>query len=243
MRREAKILVATLALGGAWAVGGRVPGWLEDVEAFRVREIDVRGARHLSPDRIREIMAVPAGATIWSDREPWAERIARHALVADVRIGRRLPGTLIVEVREREPVALVATPVLEPVDADGVVLPLDPSTTRLDLPVVTPTAAVAPRARLVPAETRRLIQEVVRLMEGDTAFLQRVSQVRRRPDGTLVARWAEPGVDFLMRPGTPAHRIRDGLLSLEHALAGDPEHRPDVVDLRFDDQVVVRRQE
>lgn len=243
MRSDAKILLATLALGGAWAVGGRMPGWLDDVDAFRVREIDVRGARHLGPDRIKEIMAVPAEATIWSDRDPWAERIARHALVADVRIGRRLPGTLVVDVREREPVALVATPVLEPVDAEGVVLPLDPSATRLDLPVVAPTDPVAPRARLVPRETRRLLQEVVRLMEGDTAFLQRVSEIHRRPDGTLVARWGEPRVDFLMRPGTPAHRIRDGLLSLEHAMAADPAHRPDVVDLRFDDQVVVRRQE
>lgn len=243
MRRESKIILVTLALGGAWAVGSRGPGWLDGVDAFRVRDIDVRGARHLGPDHIREMMAVPAEATIWSDRGPWLERISRHAMVADVRIGRRLPGTLIVEVREREPVALVPTPVLEAVDAEGVVLPIDPSTTRLDLPVIAPTVAVAPRARLVPAETRRLIQEVVRLMEGDTAFLQRVSEVSRRPDGTLVARWGEPRVDFLMRPGTPAHRIRDGLLSLEHAIARDPEHRPDVVDLRFDDQVVVRRQE
>lgn len=241
MRRDVRIILATVFLAGTWALSARVPGWLAEMETFRVRDVQVRGARYLAPGEVQSLMAVAPGATIWEDAGPWEDRVARHALVAGVRVRRRLPGTLVVEVVEREPVALVATPTLEPVDATGALLPIDPSSTRLDLPVVAASGVVARGARLVPADTRRLLDEVARLMEGDTAFLQMVSEIGWLDGSTLVARWSDPPVDFLLRPGTPVHRFREGLLTLAHAVSQDPAAPPAVVDLRFADQVVVRR--
>ena len=43
------------------------------------------------------------------------------------RVERRLPNRLRVEIEERRPVALAATPTLEPVDGEGVRLPIDPT--------------------------------------------------------------------------------------------------------------------
>lgn len=241
MRREARIILITLLLAGTWAAGTRVPEALASMQAFQVKKVDVRGAHHLAPDEVRRELALPEDATIWWDTGVWAERLRRHPLVADVRISRRLPATLVVEVRERVPVALVPTPVLEPVDAQGVRLPVDPAATRLDLPVVAPADPVAPRGRLVPAGTRRLLEEVARLMEGDTAFLRMVSEVAWHDSGALVARWSEPRVDILLHPGTSVHRFRQGLGALADALARVPDAPPTVVDLRYADQVVVRR--
>ena len=78
-------------------------------------------------------------------------------------------------------------------------------------------------------------------MEGDTDFLQKVSEIGWRDGSTLAVRWTGPEVTFLLRAGVPPHRFREGLQALDHAVAQDPSDPPTVVDLRFADQVVVRR--
>jgi hypothetical protein len=78
-------------------------------------------------------------------------------------------------------------------------------------------------------------------MEADTAFHQMLSVVSETPDHTVRARWSNPPVEFLLRPDTPPRRLREGLAALADALGRDPGHPPDVIDLRYADQVVVRR--
>lgn len=239
MRRDLRILLFTLAAGAAWGLGSRVPDALASMATFRIREVEVTGLRYLERARAVELLELGPDANLWSDGEGWTTALARHPLVARVELGRRFPGTLVVHVSERRPVALVPTPVLEPVDAGGVRLPVDPADVRLDLPVVVPDGPVAPGARLVPASARRLLTEVRRLAEADTAFLQRISEVTWRDDGALLARWSEPSVDFLLPPGAPVERFQEGLTVLADVLARGTV--PDEIDLRFADQVVVRR--
>jgi hypothetical protein len=56
----------------------------------------------------------------------------------------------------------------------------------------------------------------------------------------LVARWADPEVDFLLPYGLPQARLREGLIALADAIARAPGEMPIEIDLRFADQVVVR---
>jgi cell division septal protein FtsQ len=151
-----------------------------------------------------------------------------------------MPGTLVVSVVERRPVALVPTPTLEPVDAAGTLLPIDPAEHRLDLPVLDELLPPAPQSRLLPQRGRSLAAEVGRLVDVDAGFMQGVSEVSWRDDHTLVVRWGEPQVDFLLPPGAPSRRLREGLAVLGDALARDSNHAPKVIDLRYADQVVVR---
>jgi hypothetical protein len=53
--------------------------------------------------------------------------------------------------------------------------------------------------------------------------------------------WTDPPVDFLLQPATPPARLREGLGALADAAAKTPERLPTTIDLRFADQVVVRR--
>src|SRR5688572_11217487 len=70
------------------------------------------------------------------DTAPLAERVRLMPQVAHVEISRRLPGTLVVTLRENLPVALAPSPRgLEPVDSAGVVLPIDPAMEDIDLPI------------------------------------------------------------------------------------------------------------
>ncbi|HSM61854.1 MAG TPA: FtsQ-type POTRA domain-containing protein [Longimicrobiales bacterium] len=240
MRNQVRLMLATLLGAAAWAGVSRVVTAMADLSVFSVREVQVRGLAYADESEVVALLGLTPDATVWGDTEAWAGRIERHPLLVSATVRRRVPGTLIVEVEERRPVALATTPTLEPVDPTGVRLPVDPAETRLDLPVLASPDPV-PGSRLLPRRGRTLAAEVGRLMSADTAFLQRVSEVAWLDDNTVRARWTEPAVDFLFDLGTPPQRIREGLVVLADALARDPGRQPSVVDLRYADQVVVRR--
>src|SRR5690606_23603581 len=101
---------------------------------------------------------------------PIERRVRELALVEDVVVQRKLPGTLVVHLTERTPVAYVSTDSgLHAHDATGVFLPIDPLRTPLDVPVVvTPDTAVL-----------RILGE---LRAADPGLYRRLSDVRRVGD-------------------------------------------------------------
>jgi cell division septal protein FtsQ len=179
MRRDVRILIATAAFGALMAWGDRVHPALVDLELFRVEDVQVRGNRYLGQAEVVGLLGLAPETSVWSDKGVWHDRVASHPLVESVRVGRRLPDGLVITIAERTPIALGPTPTLEPMDAEGRRLPLDPAAFRLDLPVIH-TAQRPPRgSRHFPAEVRRLAAEVEHLMAADTSFLQLVSSVIR----------------------------------------------------------------
>ncbi len=241
MRRDIRILLATACLGAAIAWGGRIPAAVVAMEMFRVEDVEVRGLRYLEENEVEGLLALAPETSIWSDKAPWHERVAAHPLVKDVRVSRRLPDRLLVVVTERTPIALAPTPTLEAMDAEGRRLPLDPAEFRLDLPVIH-TARRPPRgSRHFPQDVRRLAAEVEHLMASDTAFLQLVSSVAWSGPGAVAVRWTDPEVEFLLPIHASPARLREGLGALEDAATRTRDGMPDVIDLRFADQVVVRR--
>jgi len=241
MRRDLRILLGTLACGGAMFVWDAWGDAFADLSTFEIRHVEVFGTHFVEHDEVIGLLALEPNTSIWSDREVWRERLERHPMIRTVEVSRRFPGGLRVSVVERRPVALAPTPTLEPIDVEGVRLPLDPSRYRLDLPILATTRAPADGSRLVPREVRALAGEVGRMMSADTAFLQRVSELGWRPDGSLRVSWTEPSVDFLLPAGAPAVRLREGLAALADAVGRRPTDPPEEIDLRFADQVVVRR--
>ena len=241
MRRELRILLATVLLGAAWTWGGRVPEALSVMEAFRVTEVEIRGVRYLTRSDVLEAIRVGPDTSVWGDLDSWAEALRAHPLVRTVEVERRIPNALVITIGERVPVALVSTPTVVPVDEEGILLPLDPAEHRLDLPLVDVGRAPAAGSRLLPGQARELVAEVARLMSIDTAFLQMVSEVRWGERRTIVARWIEPDVEFLLPLGVSQDRLREALNALAHAASKTSGEVPDVIALRGADLVVVRR--
>ena len=109
----------------AWGLT-RVPPLLAGMETFRVSETQVEGRRYLTQAQVVEIAGIPADASVWDDFDDWEDRLREHPVILEASVDRVLPGTLIVRIREREAVALVAMPTLEPVDREGRRLPRRP---------------------------------------------------------------------------------------------------------------------
>ncbi len=223
-------VVAGSSLAAAW-----LPDALAELEYFRATEFSVVGARIVDADEIIETAAVPSYASVFDAADSWERRLEQHPLIRRAQITRDLPATLIVTVEERVPVALVSNTLLDPVDRDGQVLPLDPSEHRMDLPLLRADLGVA---ELTTSQLRILAMEVERLTADDPSFMAAVSEITLDDKGDATA-VVEGNVRVRFRPPLSHRRLRDGLIVLEDAGRRRPDRQAAIVDLRYADQVVV----
>src|SRR5438093_1372460 len=83
------------------------PSVLRRLAMFRVRQIELVGVRNLAPDAVIAALRLGPRASVFGDTRLLADRVRGLAGVAEVRVVRRLPAVLSVELREVEPAALV----------------------------------------------------------------------------------------------------------------------------------------
>ncbi|MBT8397401.1 MAG: FtsQ-type POTRA domain-containing protein [Gemmatimonadetes bacterium] len=230
------VLALAVALGGAFS---RIPEALAEVEAFKLREVRLRGARFLTHEEAVAVLDLSPSASVWDDTKALEGRLEGHPLVKDVTVHRRFPHALLFRVVEREPVALFPNPTLEPVDEDGRILPIDPSVHKLDLPIMASAGREGPGS-LSPAGLRLLAGEISRLAKGDPEFHSKISDFALHPRGDMRASISDPPVTLHFRPGLPSRRIQAGLRVLTDARTRFEDGDVMDLDLRFDEQVVVR---
>ncbi len=228
-------MVGGVALATAW-----LPDALAELEFFRAREYRVAGTRLLEEKEVLAAAAISPFVSVFDDLTSIEQRLELHALVRHAKVTAELPATLVVTIEERTPVAFVVSPVLEPVDRDGTVLPLDPVEHHLDLPVLVRSGE---GAALSPSQLRILAAEVNRLAADDPTFLAAVSEmvIDDWGDATAVVATLVSG-DLLLRfrPPLSHQRLRDGLVVLEDAIRRRPDQGAAILDLRFEDQFLVR---
>jgi cell division protein FtsQ len=235
------LLLVGILMAAAW--GTRVAA--KKMAFFRVRAIEVRGARYLRPDEIVARLRVDTSASLWDDLEPLRRRMKADPQVSFVTIERKMPGTLIVTIAENLPVALISTPKgLLPFDSLGRQLPIDPARASLDLPVVATNDPI-------------LLKLVGAIRSAEPLLFARLEEVRRTGrreiELTLSRSPAEIGavsgdsapqspkvVRVLALTGLSVVRLAD-IFPVESDLARR-QARVEELDLRYRDQVIARLQ-
>jgi cell division protein FtsQ len=191
---------------------------------FRVHRIEIVGAHYVAPGDILSRLHVDTTQSVWSPTEPLAGRVMTHAEIEHVVVRRRLPGTLVVEVTERVPIALVpAASGFRVFDDKGRALPIDPSRVAVDAPVVS---------------------------QRDTAVLRFLGAMRSGMPGMYarVSSITPVGTDEMLieLKSHPVRAMKD--VSLERLTDIDPveadlerrQLRATEIDLRYRDQVIAR---
>jgi cell division protein FtsQ len=218
-RRIAAVLLLAAIVSPFWA-----RPLLSSMEFFRVRRIEVRDARFTPPAEIRRRLKIDTTFSIWNDLEPLKQRVAAHPQVSRVRISRRFPSTLVVSVEEHQPVALVPSKNgLQAYDAEGRALPLDPSRTPVDVPVM-------------PRADTALLRFLGQLQVVQRDLFARVNEVHRKGSDELVLDLVS--VSVRIRPDISVERLAQ-VSSVEAELA-QRQARPRELDFRFRDQVIAR---
>lgn len=176
LRRIGTAAGVVLALGAIGSAGWWGPRALSHLAFFRVRRVEIEGARYASPGEIVARLAIDTSASVWTDLGALTRRVATHPLVDGARVERRLPGVLRVVVHERVPVALVPNGprgALLVYDAAGTALPLAPGRVGgVDVPLATSAD---------PA----LLRVLGALRSGAPRMYARVLEVARAPRATL----------------------------------------------------------
>jgi cell division protein FtsQ len=201
------------------------PRALRHLAFFRVRKVEVNGLRYTPAGDVLARLRVDTTRSVWDPLAPLAERVMTHPQVESAYVSRKLPGTLVVDVVERRPVALVPIGAeLRAVDERGVTLPLDPSRTPVDAPVVT-----APRA----AGVYHLLGQMQR---EAPALYARISSVRPSGNSELLVQVDDLPVRTMT--SVTLARLSD-IEPVERDLARR-QLRAAELDLRYRDQVIAR---
>jgi cell division protein FtsQ len=220
-RRIAAVLILLLLVSPFWA-----RPILTKMDFFRVRRVEVRNARFTPVDEIHRRLRIDTTFSIWNNLDPLRDSVAGHPQLSGVRIARRFPSTLVVTVEEHQPVALVpGRNGLQAYDATGRSLPLDPSRTPVDVP-------------LVQRADTAIFRFLGQLQAVQRDLFARVNEVRREGRQELVLDLVT--VSVRLRPDIGVERLAQ-VSSVESVLVSR-QRRARELDFRFRDQVIARFQ-
>ncbi|HEX6645156.1 MAG TPA: FtsQ-type POTRA domain-containing protein [Gemmatimonadales bacterium] len=211
MKRRWRLLGgATIAAALWWGV----PSVARRMTFFEVRRIEFVGMRHLAPETAVAALALPERFNLFESLDSVEARAAAIPGVARATVSRRLPGTIVVELDELPPVALIhRRGRLVLMDSAGRVLPYDPRRNPSPLPVADgPDEAIGRLLRRVQVEDAGFFaridgagrdgRDVVLQMDGRRVLL--------RPDASFEEMRAVKAVaEDLAREGI-AYRELDG---------------------------------
>src|SRR4051794_30355200 len=126
-------IAALLLLGSPlWA-----PLLLRRMDFFRVRRLEIVGTHYIATSDIVARASVDTTRSVWDPTGPIAGRVQAHPGVQTVNVSRKLPGTIVITITERQPVALVSGPQgFRAYDARGTALPVDLTKGLVDAPVI-----------------------------------------------------------------------------------------------------------
>lgn len=218
------MLLAGAALIVALLVLAVAPHVLRHISFFQIRQVELVGVRYLTPNVVLDALALQPDQNLFDDLEVLEERASRVRGVVQVRVRRRLPGTLRVEVSERIPMAFAPGPDgFVTVDAWGKPLPYDPTVSGLDLPVVARADTVLLGALSAIRFASRELYESVDWVEADGSGV-----------------WFEVGDRRIRMRGGPLAGDVDAIIAVIEHLAGNGDGY-DELDARYDGWVVVRR--
>jgi cell division protein FtsQ len=202
------------------------PLLLRRMDFFRVRRLEIVGTHYIATSDIVARARVDTTRSVWDPPGPIAGRVKEHAGVETVDVTRKLPGTIVITITERQPVALVSGPQgFRAYDARGVMLPLDLTRGLVDAPV------------LARADTA-LLRLLGRMRDTLPDLYRRVSEVKRAGANELV-------IHLDAAPVRAASSVTLGELNQIQSVEADLARRAARItelDLRYSGQIIARLQ-
>jgi cell division septal protein FtsQ len=221
------------------AVAAGVLHWATTSPRFAVAAVEVRGASRVPVARILAAAGVASGANLWTiDGRAVVARIEGMPEIRRADLVREFPNRLTIVVEERRPFTLVHAGRLHWMDEDGRVLGEEVRAVTPEVPVISGLSeeelismrsAPGPKARAAIALIRALLR-------SGSALTAEISEIdMSRAEGPVL--YTVDGVE--VRLG--ADEWDERLARLEGVLAQVATEDVNGVDLRFKDQVVLKR--
>jgi len=215
--------------------------WKSDL---KVKRVTVEGNRIVETAEIMQLVNIKKNVQLDDiDLTTVRRSILSHYFIKDAVVERDLPATLKVSVTERSPLAIVNGAQILYLDDDGVVLPHSISKQLFDLPVLTGVPAgitLTPGTTIENDDVREALEILATSMLVSKELYHLISEVRLRDGGDIVLYAAEWGVPIIFGRGEIASKLVRLETFWDNVVREQGSENLQYVDLRFDDQVVVR---
>jgi len=248
-RRKLLRLIASLTLLSLLIAGGliaypHVRNAICTSPYFNISEITYVGLDRVSRQELSDRLPRLTGVNSFTlDLEQLEAQVECHPWVADAQLRRQLPRELIIEIREREPVALLSRSGLWAADASGVILPLDAPRGELNYPVVNLPPGPTPSPGLALAETSivELLPKLRALQRRLPQLWEMISEVSWDAKGQIELLAFDNAAKVLLGKDMTFQQMLGLYAFLLHE--GQRKGISDIecIDLRFWGQVVVKR--
>jgi cell division protein FtsQ len=212
--------------------------------SLKVRRIEVQGIRLVQKNEVLQLAQIALNTPMYNaDLTTIQRNVMSHHYVKDVTVERDLPGTLRVTVRERIPVAIVSREEAVYLDDEGIVLPRSISRTLFDLPVISGVSGSAQmpfgsRLQLADVNEALLILTALKILNREV--YHNISEIQLRGSGDMVLYSAEKGIPILFGRGDVASKLVRLEAFWKNVVRERGTRDLQYVDLRYDNQVVVR---
>jgi cell division protein FtsQ len=233
------LLGATAAAAGVVTVVVVTFHWALTSPRFAVTAVEVRGASRVPPQRVLEVSGIVHGANLWRiNPQHVRARLEELPEIRRADVVRELPNRVSIVVEERRPFTLVHAGRLHWLDEEGRVLGEETHAVVPDVPLISGlTEDELTSMRTAPGPRVRAAITLIRaLLRTGSTLAAEISEIdMSRPEGPVL--YTVDGVE--VRLGSEEWEER--LARLEGVLAQVATEDVHGVDLRFRDQVVLRR--
>ena len=213
-------------------------------ESLKLDSMNVRGTRSLAIGAVTALANVQSKSLLYKlDLMTIRQKIMTEPLLKDVRMNREFPGILEIEVVEREPIAALNCGQMRFVDAEGVVLPYLDGERKLDLPLIIGIDGIQAERIGKPILNKELflaLEIIQQAQKLDSSIYHMISELDMNRGGDIKINSLDAGIPVILgRQDIPRKLLMFETFWTNFVSSGDAQ-RLKYVDLRFDDQVVVR---
>lgn len=138
LKKAARVCTAFFVITLVWILGTESYEMFADATFFKLERIEVPRLQQLSQEEIVSLAGVKLGESLLKiDLQHVAEQLEKNPWVEKLKVRRRFPGTLSIEITERVPVAVVNMGYLYYLDSKGEIFKPLTGGDRLNFPVIT----------------------------------------------------------------------------------------------------------
>jgi cell division septal protein FtsQ len=233
-------LLTTAILGGLIFGAFRAYDVVTTSDKFAVSTVELRGLTRVDSLAVDRLVADIRGENIFLlPLDECAKRFTAHPRIRSVSFKKVLPNKVYCTVEEREPVAIVYADGFYEVDDEGMILTSDELTSYLDLPIISGVSKASLKEGKYCKEPQLAnALRVLRICKSHGgSFANDISEVRIGGQGISVVSLKE-GMVLLVGENEFEGRLKKFFLIRATIAKRDTPSK--FIDLRFDDQVVLR---
>ncbi|UCD36805.1 MAG: FtsQ-type POTRA domain-containing protein [Fidelibacterota bacterium] len=240
-----RCLLALLVSTTGWFLCKGIINYTQTMHVFDLRRIEVRGNNILRRAEVIDAMNLPLTGSIFeTDLSALQRRVEALNYVYGVRLGRKFPHTLFVDIVENDPIAYVAAPEYFILTDEEEALPLPRGRFDLVLPTVTGADSALEALNQGTIEDHGQLQQAWSILDyihrSFPGLFKELSELVFTPNGEITLYMAETSTAVHL--GGEELELRIALLdAFLHTIVGKKNLMDySYIDLRYERQVIVR---